>query len=97
MNTLVVTHNGIKKKFQWKRNYNPQDFLSLLSSLFHTKERIVGLKDIRGLVFKRKNKKLFKGKSYEISYFLKHPNAALNHPYNLVLEGENVSFNSNLI
>lgn len=48
MNTLIITHEGKRKKFQWKKQYNPQEFLSLLNSLFSPNKRIIGLKDIKG-------------------------------------------------
>ena len=48
MNTLIITHSNHKKKFQWKKNYNPEDFLSLLTSVFKVNDKITGLKDFRG-------------------------------------------------
>jgi len=48
MNTLIITHNQQKKKFQWKKNYNPEELLNLLASVFKVKEKIIGLKDFRG-------------------------------------------------
>lgn len=48
MNTLIITHNQLKKKFQWKQNYNPADLIYLLTSVFKVKDKIIGLKDCRG-------------------------------------------------
>ena len=42
---LNIQHNHKIKKFQWRNKFNANDFYALISSVFHLKEKIIGIKN----------------------------------------------------
>ena len=42
---LNIKHNRKIKKFQWRNKFDANDFYALIASVFHIKEKIVGIKN----------------------------------------------------
>jgi len=42
---LNIKHNGKVKKFQWRSKFDANDFYALIASVFHIKEKIIGIKN----------------------------------------------------
>ena len=42
---LNIKHNRKIKKFQWRNKFDSNDFYALIASVFHIKEKIIGIKN----------------------------------------------------